>query len=105
MELGSELSPGDPGVEGDRLGAGGSCGELVPLSNPLELSGDPFELFPVRNKFAGSSAAIHGESQLRLCIDATTGTLLEAVVSARALGVVVESTGVLILGFGWEDGL
>ena len=100
MELEPELSPGDPGVEGDRLGAGGPCGGLVPLSDPLELSGDPFELFPVRNKFDGSSAAIHGDSQLRLCIDATTGALLGTVVSARALGVVVEPTGMLMLGFG-----
>ena len=99
MELGSELSPGDPGVEGDRLGAGGPCG-LVPLSDPLELSGDPFGLFPVRNKFDGSSAAIHGDSQLRLCIDATTGALFGTVVSARVLGVVVEPTGMLMLGFG-----
>ena len=103
MELGSEPSPGDPGGGCDWLGSGDPCGGLVPLFEPLGLLDDSFELLPAWNKFAGSSAAIQGDSQLRLCIDATTGALFGTEVSACALGGAFESTGVLMLGFGCKD--
>ena len=65
---------------------------------------DPLDPFPARNRLAGSNAAIQGESQLRLCIDAVAGVLLLTGISARAFGGVGESRGVLMLGFGWDDG-
>ena len=104
MELGSELSPGDHGGEYDRFGPGGPFGGPVPSFKPARRLGGPFELFPGRNKFVGSSAAIQGDNQFRLCTDATAGALLETGVSAHALGGACESTGVLMLGFGCEDG-